>query len=218
MIGISVSSYYRDPKVPREEKAEQDANVRGAVELVRVEHPRAGYRPLVRYLRKRGIKIGETRLRRILRQFNLGIKPKRRFVKTTDSKHDFEVYKNLLPEMTVTGVNQVWVADITYIRVQTGFIYLAVILDVYSRKVIGWSISQKIDHRLTLSALLMAIRRRRPPQGVIHHTDRGVQYLCDRYVQVLNRHGFYISHSAKGNPYDKYIIKPPNIFSSRISV
>lgn len=202
MSGLSTSTYHRDPKISREQKAEQDANIRGQIEMIRAEFPRAGYRPLIHYLKRQGISVGETRLRRVLGESNLFIKPKKRFVKTTDSKHPFNVYNNLLPEMTLTGLNQVWVADITYIRIQTGFVFLAVILDVYSRKVIGWAISQKIDYRLTLSALLMAIRRRRPPREVIHHTDRGVQYLCERYVKVLQRYGFHISHSAKGNPYD----------------
>lgn len=104
--------------------------------------------------------------------------------------------------MTVDNINQVWVSDITYIRINNGFVYLAVILDVYSRRVIGWAISKKIDHQLALNALQMAIARRKPARGCIHHSDRGVQYLCGAYVKELKDNGFHISNSAKGNPYD----------------
>jgi putative transposase len=104
--------------------------------------------------------------------------------------------------MSIDGVNQVWAGDITYIRIENGFVFLAVLLDLYSRKVIGWSISKRIDGNLTLNALNMAIKRRSPPRGVIHHSDRGVQYLCKDYVERLQERGFYISCSRKGNPYD----------------
>lgn len=199
---LAMSTYYHDPKVTREEREEEDANIRGKIEQVRVEFPRAGYRMLLGYLKRQGIKIGERKLRNIIRKFELQIKPKRRFVKTTDSNHDFLVYPNLIEELTIDGVNQVWTADITYIRIENGFVYLAVILDLYSRKVIGWQISKKIDRHLVLDALKMAIARRQPKRGVIHHSDRGVQYLCDDYTGLLEKHGFHISCSRKGNPYD----------------
>jgi transposase InsO family protein len=199
---LSMSTYYHDPKVSRAEKEERDADVRGKIEQVRVTFPRAGYRMLLHNLKRQGVKIGERKLRRVIRQFELQIKPKRRFVKTTDSNHNFLVYQNLLEELTVDGVNQVWTADITYIRIENGFVYLAVILDLCSRKVIGWQISKKIDRYLVLDALKMAIARRKPPRGVIHHSDRGVQYLCDDYTALLERNGFHISCSRKGNPYD----------------
>lgn len=202
MIKISTSMYYVDPKISQLEQEEIDADIRGKIEQVRVEFPRAGYRMLLPNLKRNGVDIGERRLRRIIRKFELQIKPKRRFVKTTDSNHKFNVYKNLIHEMTVDNINQVWVSDITYIRINNGFIYLAVILDVYSRRVVGWAISKKIDGQLALNALTLAITRRKPPRGCIHHSDRGVQYLCHAYVKKLTDHGFHISNSAKGNPYD----------------
>jgi transposase InsO family protein len=104
--------------------------------------------------------------------------------------------------MTINGLNQVWAGDITYIRIENGFVYLAILLDLYSRKIIGWSISKRIDGELTLNALKMAISTRKPPSGVIHHTDRGVQYLCEKYVEELKSNGFHLSCSRKGNPYD----------------
>jgi len=203
MIGVSPSTYYYKPKRDRLERAKEDLDVRSAIEKIREDLPVSGYRTLLRYLlREHGIKIGETRLRRIIRENSLQAKQIKRFVKTTWSEHDELVYPNLLPEMTVTDVNQVWVTDLTYIRVVAGFVYLAAILDVYSRKVIGWAISTSLDRKLTLAALNMAIAKRNPKPGVIHHSDRGVQYLFKEYVALLRKHGFHISCSRKGNPYD----------------
>ena len=202
MIAISQSTYHADPKLSRLARAERDVDVRGQIEQIRVEFPRTGYRTLLAYLKRNGVKIGETKLRRIISDFDLHLRPKKKFVTTTDSNHKFEVYKNLLPEMTVDGINQVWVADITYVRILTCFVYVAIILDVYSRKVVGHAISKRIDGNLAIDALNMALQRRRPPKGVIHHSDRGVQYLCNEYVKVLKANDFHISCSRKGNPYD----------------
>jgi putative transposase len=203
MIGISTSTYYYKPKRDRLARAKEDMDIKSGIEKIREDLPVSGYRTLLRYLsREHGIKLGETRLRRIIRENNLQAKQIKRFVKTTWSEHDELVYPNLLPEMTVTDVNQVWVTDLTYIRVVAGFVYLAAILDVYSRKVIGWAISTSLDRKLTLAALNMAIAKRNPKPGVIHHSDRGVQYLCKEYVELLQKHGLHISCSRKGNPYD----------------
>jgi transposase InsO family protein len=201
-MNLAESTYYRDPKVSHKERDEMDADIRGKIEQIRVDFPRTGYRMLLGHLRRAGVKIGETKLRRILSKFSLQFRHKARFVATTDSNHPHEVHPNLIEELTINGINQVWTADITYIRINTGFVYLAVVLDLYSRKVIGWAISKKIDGRLALSALEMAIQRRQPGRGVIHHSDRGVQYLCDAYVKVLGDNGFHKSCSRKGNPYD----------------
>ena len=201
-MGISTSTYYHRPKKTRAEQEEEDADIRGKIEQIRVTHKMDGYRRLLPHLKRSGIDIGETKLRRIIEKFELQIKPKKKFVVTTDSEHDHLVYPNLLEEMTIDDVNQVWTADITYIRIANGFVYLAVILDLCSRKVIGHAISKKIDGALTISALEMAIMRRQPPRGVIHHSDRGVQYLCENYVGLLVKNGFHISCSRKGNPYD----------------
>lgn len=197
-----MSTYYSDPKVTRLEQEEWEADVRGKIEQIRVELPRAGYRQLLPHLKRAGIKIGERRLRKVLSKFELQIRPRKKFVVTTDSNHKCFIYPNLLPEMTLDDINQVWASDITYIRINNGFVYLAVVLDLFSRKVIGWAISKKIDRNLTLNALRMAIARREPPRGVIHHSDRGVQYLCHAYVELLKQNGFHISCSRKGNPYD----------------
>ena len=199
---ISSATYYSDPKISRPERESFEADVRGKIEQIRVDLPSAGYRVLLPMVKASGIDIGERRLRAILSKFQLQIRPKKKFVKTTDSNHSHRVYPNLIEEMAVTGVNQVWASDITYIRIENGFVYLAVILDLFSRKAIGWQISKRIDGELVLDALKMALARRQPPRGVIHHSDRGVQYLCDAYVEELTKYGFHISCSAKGNPYD----------------
>lgn len=202
MIGISTSTYYADRKVTRLEQEEKDADIRGKIEQIRITMKNAGYRMLLHHLKRSGIEIGERRLRRIMKKFSLQIKPKKRFVATTDSNHNHEVHPNLIEEMSVDHINQVWTADITYIRILNGFVYLAVILDLYSRKVVGWSLSKKIDRHLTLSALEMAIQRRKPKPGLIHHSDRGVQYLCEDYTKMLKANGIFSSCSRKGNPYD----------------
>ena len=206
-MGISLSTYYADPKVSRSEQEEWEADVRGKIEQIRITFPRAGYRALLGYLHRAGIAIGERRLRNILARFKLQIRPKRRFIRTTDSNHKHRVYPNLIKGRVVTKINRVWASDLTYIRIENGFVYLAVILDLYSRKVIGWAISKRMDAGLVLDALQMAMKRRSPPRGVIHHSDRGVQYLCERYVVLLQEHGFEISCSAKGNPYDNAFVE-----------
>jgi len=137
-----------------------------------------------------------------MRESDLLCRVKRRWVKTTDSRHGFPRYPNLIKELLVSRLNQVWLADITYIRIRSGFVYLAAILDGFSRRVIGYAISARLDSSLTLEALRMAISQRRPDPGVIHHSDQGVQYASADYVAELNGQGFLVSMSRRGNPYD----------------
>jgi transposase InsO family protein len=197
-----MSSYYYDPKVSRSEKEEWEADLRGKIEQIRITHPKTGYRTLLRYLKRSGVFVSEYKLRKVMKLFSLGIKPKRRYVRTTNSQHGFQVYPNLLKDFKTTKMNQVWVSDITYIRIENGFVYLAVVLDLFSRRVIGYSISKKIDSELTLNALKMAFARRKFPVNVIHHSDRGVQYLCEKYVVFLKQNKTKISCAEKGNPYE----------------
>ena len=202
MIGLNASTYYRKPKIPREQRERQDADLRDQIERVQAELSPTGYRSVLHYLRRQGNTVGERRIRRIMKKYGLHSKLKPTFVATTDSEHSHRVYPNLLPGRSVMGLNEVWTADLTYIRIANGFVYLAIVLDLYSRRVIGWGISKRIDGELALSALRMAIAQRQPEVGCIHHSDRGVQYLCEEYVALLKKHGFWISNSAKGNPYD----------------
>lgn len=207
MIELSESSYYADPKLSRAEQEEWEADIRGKIEQIRFTFENAGYRMLLHYLKRNGVQIGERKLRSIMKKHRLHIKPKKRFVKTTDSNHKNPIYPNLLKEKEITGLNQVWASDFTYIRIENGFVYLAVILDLFSRRVIGWGISRRIDAKLALSALNMAILQRCPEKGVIHHSDRGVQYLSHEYTKRLKDNHFQISCSRKGNPYDNAFVE-----------
>lgn len=202
MIGLSSSTFYYQTTVPREEREKQDRDLRDRVERIQTEHPKSGYRTMLRYLKRSGILVGERKLRRIMKKYDLHVRIKRAFVLTTNSNHAHPVYPNLLPERIVKNLNQVWTADLTYIRIGNGFVYLAVILDLYSRRVIGWHLSKRIDGDLATTALRMAIERRSPQPGCIHHSDRGVQYLCKSYVALLKERGFLISNSRIANPYD----------------
>lgn len=178
--------------------------MRELIESVQTEFPFYGYRRLHEWIeRKRGVTINEKKILRIMKKYGLKALIWRGWkIKTTDSDHNFGYAKNLLPGRHVTGINQVWVTDITYIRIRSGFVYLAVLLDLFSRRVVGWAISLKIDTELCLTALDDAIKKRRPRPGLIHHSDRGVQYACTAYKDRLTEHGIVPSMSAKGYCYD----------------
>ena len=203
-VGIAVSSYYYKPRQDPVAKAQADADVRDLIEKVQAEFAFYGYRRIHEWLeRKQGVTINEKKILRIMNQYGLKALIWRGFkVKTTDSNHAYGYAPNRLPGMILNRINQVWVADITYIRILTGFVYLAAILDLFSRKVVGWAISLKIDAELCMTALEDAIERRQPAPGLIHHSDRGVQYACGEYRDKLNDHGIIASMSAKGYCYD----------------
>jgi len=201
MLNMVRSSYYYKEGVNLQ-KQKEEADLRDRIEEIVVEYERYGYRRITAFLQREGLKVNHKRVQRIMQEEDLICKIKKRWVMTTDSNHPYSVYPNLMKDAKITGVNQSWVADITYIRILTAFVYLAVILDVFSRKVVGWALSRRIDTELTRAALRMAIETRRPPEGCIHHSDRGVQYAAHDYVDDLNAAGFLISMSRKGNPYD----------------
>ena len=203
MIGLSEATYYYQPKVPRQDREKADADLRDKIERLQANYSCWGYRTLKAQLfRHYGLRVNEKCILRVMRKYDLFRHIKRRFIKTTDSQHSYRVYPNLLKGLEITDMNQLWVADITYIRILTGFVFLAVILDVFSRRVVGWALAKRIDHQLTLEALRMALRTRKPRAGLIHHSDQGVQYACTQYVRKLEEHEVCISMSAKGNPYD----------------
>jgi putative transposase len=202
-MNISTSTYYYKPKKSRALRDFHDAQLRDEIEAIQTEFPYAGYRTVRTYLfRRRGHWYNWKKIRRIMGKYGLLVKIRRAFVRTTDSTHGLPVYPNLIAGMTVTFINQLWVADITYIRIATGFVYLAVILDVFSRRIVGWAISKSLDRRFTIEALKMAIELRKPLPGTIHHSDKGLQYACLEYVELLKHHEFRISMSRSGNPYD----------------
>ena len=201
MAGVSRAGFYRSG--PEQAAVEEDMEVRSAIQQIALEHRgRYGYRRIGVELRRRGILVNHKRVARIMREDNLLAVQRRKFVATTDSQHELEVYLNLARRMNLTGVNQLWVADITYIRVLAEFVYLAVILDAFSRKVIGWALERTMTVALTLGALRQAIAQRRPSPGLVHHSDRGLQYASKEYVLVLEKHGMIPSMSRPGNPYD----------------
>ena len=182
--------------------AEADLDLRDEIQRIALEWPCYGWRRVTAELRRRGWTVNHKRVRRLMRQDNLLCLRRRKFVVTTDSDHDRPVYPNLAGEMAVTGLNQLWVADITYIRLETEFVYLAVVLDAYSRRVIGWALDRTLEDDLTLAALRMALRQRSPAPGLVHHSDRGIQYASQDYTDLLKQHQIDISMSRKGNPYD----------------
>jgi transposase InsO family protein len=195
-MGLSRSSYYHQP-VPC-----SDDELVKQIEPIVLAFAGYGYRRVTEQLQRQGIRVNHKRVLRVMRQHGLIRKRKKRYVATTDSRHKLPVYPNLLPETTVAGLDQVWIADITYVRVRHGFVYLAAILDRYSRKVIGHAIERSLETTLTLTALRRALAERRPLPGVIHHSDRGSQYAAGDYVALLREHSFRLSMSRPGNPYD----------------
>ena len=204
-MGLAKSTYYyrlkNEPKAKLREEA--DALVKDLIDNVHIDFPIYGYRKLHRELKRRGIVINEKKIRRIQRKFGLFATQVRKWIKTTDSTHKLKKYPKLLtPALRITNVNEVWVSDITYVRILTGFIFVAIILDLFSRKVVGWAISKRINAELAVNALNMAIQNRKPGPGCIHHSDQGVQYCSKEYIEILDEWKFRVSMSRKGNPYD----------------
>ena len=198
---VSRAGFYRSFRKNRPD--EEEMEVRSAIQQVVIEHRRRyGYRRVAAELRRRGMVVNHKRVLRLMREDNLLAVQPRAFKVTTDSNHDLEVYLNLADRMKLTGIDQLWVADITYIRLKTEFVYLAVILDGFSRKVVGWALDKTLASRLTVKALKQAIVARRPPPGLVHHSDRGVQYASGEYMQVLKEHRMVPSMSRPANPYD----------------
>lgn len=196
-MNLPRSSYYHTSNA-----SDADEALAARIEEIAAEYEKYGYRRMTAQLHREGINVNHKKVSRIMRQKGLKAKQTRRYVKTTDSNHPYPVYPNLIKNLPVTAINQVWVADITYIRILTAFVYLAVILDLCSRKAIGCALSRHIDTALSLEALRLAIQNRNPPPGVIHHSDQGVQYAAHDYIDELKKHKFQISMSRKGNPYD----------------
>jgi transposase InsO family protein len=199
LLGISRSWWYACAQ-PREPDTEALA-LREAIERIVLEHPGYGYRRVTHALRREGWRVNAKRVLRVMREESLLCQLKRHVVATTDSRHGFPGYPNLLREQIVDGPDQAWVADLTYIRLPTTFCYLAAILDACSRRVVGWELSSRIDTDLTVAALERAIASRQPAPGLIHHSDHGVQYAATRYIARLEGLGARISMAAVGNPY-----------------
>ena len=199
MIDLPRSTfYYHSSERPSEIT---DARLVELIGDIQDEFPGYGYRRVTVELARRGMPINHKRVSRVMRAHGLGVKPRRRFVRTTDSNHDQPIFPNLYGNAIPTEPNRVWVADITYIRLLAGFCYLAAILDACSRKVVGYAISREIDTPLVLAALHAAVRSRQPPEGCVHHSDRGCQYASAEYRRALKQYKLVGSMSARANPY-----------------
>jgi putative transposase len=197
---LSRAGYYRFQTTPA--AGDKDIDLRDAIQRIAVESPNYGRPRITAALHRQGWQVGPNRVYRIMREDNLLCLRRRKFVITTNSDHDQPVYPNRAREMVLTGINQLWVADITYIRLEVEFVYLAVVLDAFSRRVIGWALDRTLEDDLAIAALRMAIERRRPMPRLVHHSDRGIQYASHDYTALLKQHQIDISMSRKGNPYD----------------
>jgi putative transposase len=201
-MDLARSSFYYRAGGKSPERVIATADVMDRIEAICLEFPRYGYRRVTHQLKHEGKLVNHKKVLRLMRDSDLLCQVRRRWVKTTDSRHGFPRYPNLIKGMAIDRLNQVWVADITYIRIRTGFVYLAAILDAFSRRVIGYAVSTRLDTGLAMQALQTAIAGRLPIPGVIHHSDHGVQYASGEYVEELKRHGFLVSMARTGNPYE----------------
>jgi len=197
---VSRIDYYRRPKDIAGSDA--DLELREKIQAVALEMSAYGYRRVTAELRRRGEVANHKRVLRLMREDNLLCLRKRKFKRTTDSNHSLAIYPNLAGEMRLSCIDQLWVSDITYIRLQREFIYLAVILDAYSRRLIGWALGQSLQSSLAVAALRMALLTRSVEPGLVHHSDRGVQYASREYTNILKENAILISMSRRANPYD----------------
>lgn len=200
-VGLSRVTIWRQLRKPSTTRNDE-LELRSQIQTIALEMRTYGYRPITAELHRRGVKVNRKRVLRLLREDNLLCLRQRAFVRTTDSRHNLTVYPNLTRNLVLSNINQLWVADITYIRLLRDFIYLAVLLDAFSRRCIGWAISRHIDTQLTLAALQLALNTRTIQPGLIHHSDQGVQYAATDYVALLQENKIEISMSRTGNPYD----------------
>lgn len=202
-LGMSKTGYMWWLKTKPANSNSEEMKIRSEIQRIAVEFPYYGYRRITVELKEFG--VNHKRVLRIMREDNLLCLRKKAFKpQTTDSNHDFRVYPNLTRGLEISDINQLWVADITYIRLQKEFVYLAVVVDVFSRRCIGWELSRGLDAEIALNALLMALSNRKGANlsNLIHHSDQGVQYACELYVHELKMCGIRISMSSKGNPYE----------------
>jgi len=196
-MGIARSTFYGEPTAPQDDTA-----IVEAIAAICEEFEAYGWRRVRAELRHRGVIVNHKKIRRLMREHDLQPRRRRRYVATTDSDHDQPIYPNRTKDLRIDGPNQLWVADITYVAIIDGFAYVAVILDAWSRRAIGYALSRSIDVRLPLAALNAAIESRKPQPGCIHHSDRGSQYAAQAYRGALLRCGFVGSMGRSGNPYD----------------
>jgi transposase InsO family protein len=200
LAGVSRASFYRYWTM--QEPAAAETELRGAVQRLALVHRHYGYRRIAVLLQREGYIARAKVVRRLMREDSLLAIRRRRFVVTTDSDHRFQVWPNLAKYLALTDINQLWVADLTFLRLEEEFAYLAVVLDAYSRRVIGWALGEAMTDDLTVQALERALALRHPAPGFVHHSDQGSQYACVEYVDLLERHGAVLSMSRAGCPWE----------------
>jgi putative transposase len=200
LAGVSRAGFYRH--WARQEPAVAETEIRAAVQRLALKHRYYGYRRIAVLVRREGLTAGAKVVRRLMREDNLLAIRRRRFIVTTDSDHRFRVWPNLAQYLALTDINQLWVADFTFLRLEEEFVYLAVVLDAYSRRVIGWALDRTMTGSLTVKALERALALRRPSPGWVHHSDQGSQYACVEYVDLLERSGAVLSMSRAGCPWE----------------
>ncbi len=200
LAGVSRAGYYR--QLSRNEPVEADMELRDRIQRITLSNRRYGYRRVAAELRRQGFRVNHKKVLRLMRNDNLLAIRKRRYVLTTNSDEHRAAYPNWAKTLQVDGIDQLWQADITYVRLRRSFVYLAVVMDSYSRRVVGWELGPSLEAILALRALRKAIELRRPQPGLVHHSDQGVQYVSKAYVGLLEESGALISMSRRGNPYD----------------
>lgn len=211
IFSISRQAYYKRQKEMVRQFLEEQIII-GEVRNIRKKQPCVGTRKLQRMLYAKGFTIGRDKLFNILRKYKLLVKPNKNYAKTTDSYHRFRKYPNIIKDLEITEPNQVWVADITYLKTWQGFCYLALITDVYSRKIVGWDLSESLAIEGSLRALKMALKRvTKIPERFIHHSDRGIQYCSKDYIKLLKNHDIEISMTEENHCYENAIAERINL-------
>jgi len=199
-MGIKRSTLYYIRKINIHKK-QKELRIRKKIEDISREHPYYGYRRITAQLRRDKLIVNHKKVLKIMKKMGIQGRIKRRYITTTNSRHNNKIYSNLIKDKELTDINQIWCADITYIRILNGFVYLSAIIDIYSRKIVGYAIGKTLSPKLAITALNMAIATRNT-DNLIHHSDRGIQYTCKDYIKILRDNGIRISMSGKGNPYD----------------
>ena len=205
-MGISRATFYHKGK-REEDQLARDLELRGVIEKIHLELPGYGYRRIREHLLREGKSVNSKRIRRIMQKYSLFYCVKKLFKKRGENLGKQLVFSNLIQGLSLWGTNQLWATDITYIVLAKEYVYLSAIIDVYSRKIVGWAISRDLSHKFCLEALKVAIRKEKPPRGIIHHSDRGVQYTSVIYTEFLKSQGFEISMSAPGSPDENAFIE-----------
>jgi len=199
-MGIKRSTLYYQPKGNFDKKI-KETDIKNKIKDISYKHPYYGYRRITAQLRRDKVIVNHKKVLKMMKELGIQGRIKRKYITTTNSKHNNKIYSNLIKDKELTGINQVWCADITYIRILNGFVYLAAIIDIYSRKIVGYAIGKTLSPKLAITALNMAIATRNT-DNLIHHSDQGIQYACKDYIKILKDNGIRISMSGKGNPYD----------------